>query len=83
MPLYTPRLPSKHDYRYVNQGFSSVRADLAKVYDWAIKAPRIRRDCDMLYQEAKVAHMRGEYDRAQRRLDSLKWVLKKYGLRGL
>jgi hypothetical protein len=41
----------------------------------------VRRECEQLLQEAQIAKMRGEYDRAQRRSDSAKALLGRHDLR--
>lgn len=54
---------------------------------WTNELPRLRRICDNLYEQAKTAQTRGEYDRAQRRLGELRRAIavldrewKDYGL---
>tara|TARA_R110002003_G_scaffold105_3_gene8746 strand:- start:16931 stop:17299 length:369 start_codon:yes stop_codon:yes gene_type:complete len=67
----------------------AVKKDLVSLDTWADELPRLRRRCDELYEQAKTAQGKGEYDRAQRRLSELRKVLraidgewKGYGLGG-
>jgi hypothetical protein len=67
----------------------AVKKDLVSLDTWADELRRLRRRCDELYEQAKTAQGKGEYDRAQRRLSELRKVLraidgewKGYGLGG-
>lgn len=56
---------------------SSVRHDLVNLGTWADELPKLRKQCDELYQEAKKAQSAGEYGRAARRLREVKGMLRR------
>lgn len=66
-----------------------VNRERASLNAWADGLPRLRKRCDELYEQAKKAQMDGNSERAKRRLEAAKAVMKaideqrrKRGMRG-